>query len=1012
MLITAILLIGAVIGIGVSAETAEATPAVRIAGQNIAYEGAVQVLYLVETKNDAGYTPKLLISDKAFEVDGTIPEGVTVKECPTDAEGNPLTVQANGKTYFALFSNGIGPKNMRVAIYATPVLVAEDGSVVAGKQVVYSPWQYSINRFDKNPTEAQMALYTAMLDYAGAVQDVTMTEEEVLAAGGWADAYYRAAVDYKSAKGVEKKINVTDWMRDPFTYEAEAKLIYNEQLFIGFAAEQQAAYADYRYYDLEVVAPGTTSVTACYEYTKNDLPSVVDTMEEITYAGALNTSDTKGTNVTEILIDENGDPYIHTKKNRTGASMTVGATATDTTGEYFVFEFDMENLTNGGSSGQLIRAHLDFLLNGNTFSMSPFFGCSNAGVLTWKTHNSRRPTAVASDGTVTQGLSHYTMYKTLEGALSYDSTQVITTLDVNSADIKTVRFEIHNRGAQRTESFVYTDANGVEHNMTQKLYVPELYIYVNGKLFAVSVDTRESQYTATVTAGVDGAEDTVTLASTYDTAYAAGKVATFTRGYFIQLYDGKYGMDLSNLIVTARNYNETYEDKAEISASYSDWTDTGLTALKNSEFITMGTVQSYAEGTALYADAVEETSGGNTYFEFGRGNNSATSTVFQFPTRGTNIPKDEIFEYVAEFKFKIVGMSKNTNTTVPAKDWGIRIDIGGNSEATSVGRAILYCSYDTTTGSATALTYNGSTKLADLTPDENGISSSAWLDFKIVSNPHTQKSALYVNGQLIASSTSNGNCKGSYDNYGYITIETRGSAAKTTDIRLGVDDMKLTTVVEKPIVEANRGTGEHAGLGAVTYDDESGYTPGSTEASNIVFKNTEEVNGDMAFHLGKSSGSGSPTITVAPGQSAVDFENPVYYFETDFMYDYGTHTKTSDKWFSKMSFYNAAGAEITNVVMVGSANSVSIGANVTLERGKWYHLVFEYTPKQTDKGDGTYSYSGTFNIVVNGVRYNVDQNHQVKDNTTYGKAYIGIRANSISASIYLDNSYAGIKEAE
>ena len=195
LLITAILLVGAVIGISVSAEETDTTPGVRIAGQNLAYESAVQILYLVETKNAEGYTPKLLISDKAFEVNGAIPADVTVKECPTDKDGNPLTVTAKGKTYYAIFSDGIYPKDMRVALYATPVLVSDDGAVVAGKQTVYSPWQYSVNRFDAEPSAAQLALYSSMLDYAAALQEGLMTPEEIAARGGYADAYCAVQVN-------------------------------------------------------------------------------------------------------------------------------------------------------------------------------------------------------------------------------------------------------------------------------------------------------------------------------------------------------------------------------------------------------------------------------------------------------------------------------------------------------------------------------------------------------------------------------------------------------------------------------------------------------------------------------------------------------------------------------------------------------------------------------------------------------------------------------------------------
>ena len=48
LILSAILLIGCVIGISVSAEE---TPSVSVKYKNLAYEGAIQVLYAVEAKN-------------------------------------------------------------------------------------------------------------------------------------------------------------------------------------------------------------------------------------------------------------------------------------------------------------------------------------------------------------------------------------------------------------------------------------------------------------------------------------------------------------------------------------------------------------------------------------------------------------------------------------------------------------------------------------------------------------------------------------------------------------------------------------------------------------------------------------------------------------------------------------------------------------------------------------------------------------------------------------------------
>ena len=193
LVITAILLVGAVVGISVSAETEG--QAIRIAGQNIAYEGAPQILYLVETKLDLeeGQAVKLVYSTTAFDAlaaGAAIPEGAVVKSVPTDAEGNPLTVTANGNSYYPLFSDGIAPQYAAKAVYACPVIVdAEDNIVLSGKVVSYDVRQYARNRFTKGATDAQVALYTALLDYAASIQEVLMDEDEINANGGYADAY-------------------------------------------------------------------------------------------------------------------------------------------------------------------------------------------------------------------------------------------------------------------------------------------------------------------------------------------------------------------------------------------------------------------------------------------------------------------------------------------------------------------------------------------------------------------------------------------------------------------------------------------------------------------------------------------------------------------------------------------------------------------------------------------------------------------------------------------------------
>ncbi len=186
LVLTCLLLIGAVVGITVSAE--ETAPTVTIAGQNISYEGAVRVAYYVSTENLGDNSIKMLVSDAAFEIPANVNnpgDGVAVTDV-TDS----ITIDGRG-TYSLGYSEGVVPKELRVNIYAVAVVVSEDGTVVANSnKKLYSPYTYAMNRFSQNPGADQLNLYTSLLNYGAAVQGVLMTEDEVLAAGGWADEYF------------------------------------------------------------------------------------------------------------------------------------------------------------------------------------------------------------------------------------------------------------------------------------------------------------------------------------------------------------------------------------------------------------------------------------------------------------------------------------------------------------------------------------------------------------------------------------------------------------------------------------------------------------------------------------------------------------------------------------------------------------------------------------------------------------------------------------------------------
>lgn len=185
--LTALLLFCAIVGITVLAAGTGATE-VKIAGKNISYEGAPQILYYVQADGLAdGQTVKVEIKhgdDEAY-----------VKEVATDAEGNKMTATINGTTYYIVYSKGIAPKDMTKTVTAKAYIENADGTKVeAAESVDYSIYSYAMNRFSASPTADQVTLYTALLDYGAAVQEVFSQTDAAVAADidkyGWADAYY------------------------------------------------------------------------------------------------------------------------------------------------------------------------------------------------------------------------------------------------------------------------------------------------------------------------------------------------------------------------------------------------------------------------------------------------------------------------------------------------------------------------------------------------------------------------------------------------------------------------------------------------------------------------------------------------------------------------------------------------------------------------------------------------------------------------------------------------------
>ena len=260
LVLSCLLLIGAVIGITVSADS---SPAVSIKAKNISYEGAIRILYAVDADN----VPEDAEVKMYFytEKDGAV---------AYEKEANEKDITLGDETYNAFFSDGIAPKNMRAPLYAKAVIVANDGSVLAESAVEeYSIYTYAINRYLKNPTPDQFLLYSAMLDYGASVQKMLveskqMTEKDVIDNGGWANAYcgINVATVYN---GQAVATTETKFFTPGEAVELTAPYGYGEGVFTHIADENGGVLTENGYAKGTTIAKtvGVATCTANYEIT-------------------------------------------------------------------------------------------------------------------------------------------------------------------------------------------------------------------------------------------------------------------------------------------------------------------------------------------------------------------------------------------------------------------------------------------------------------------------------------------------------------------------------------------------------------------------------------------------------------------------------------------------------------------------------------------------------------------------------------------------------------------------
>lgn len=254
VILSCLLLIGAAVGIFVSAEGTD--PSVSIYKKSVNYDGALGIHYAIDANLAEGQQVKVLFSyDEMAVPTGAIDESAYEK-VGTIAANDEITI--NNVTYPLVYSPGIAPVDMTKPIYALPVIVDASNNVVAtGDLDKFSIFDYCMERFSGTSTPDQYQLYKALLAYGASAQEVMLESglytEEQLDEYGYADAYYIVNATIKVDGEVASTEKVCYREAD---VTIEAPKTYGGTIFAGFEkdGEKVGAYGDntassWNYYD-------------------------------------------------------------------------------------------------------------------------------------------------------------------------------------------------------------------------------------------------------------------------------------------------------------------------------------------------------------------------------------------------------------------------------------------------------------------------------------------------------------------------------------------------------------------------------------------------------------------------------------------------------------------------------------------------------------------------------------------------------------------------------------------
>lgn len=192
--LSCLILLCCTLAIAVSADT---EPSVSIVRKNISYDDAPRILYAVDAKNvNDGDSVKILFSSSQISAPAVGEALVASSEDEYIKSAVEEKIPVGGTEYYAVFSNGTAPADMRVPVYAVPVIVNADNIVLAtGECVEYNVFTYVTNMLKRGTSTEQEVLFTTLLDMGAAVQRVLIDSQNASAIEnankfGYADEYY------------------------------------------------------------------------------------------------------------------------------------------------------------------------------------------------------------------------------------------------------------------------------------------------------------------------------------------------------------------------------------------------------------------------------------------------------------------------------------------------------------------------------------------------------------------------------------------------------------------------------------------------------------------------------------------------------------------------------------------------------------------------------------------------------------------------------------------------------